>query len=92
MDAIHRHLARGDLADDTVADAVALRLSAAIEAIRTPEGALEARLFGEEWTIIWATRNRIAHGYAFIDLAIIRATVENDLPSFEATLQDELSR
>jgi uncharacterized protein with HEPN domain len=89
VEAIRRHMARGDVAGETVADAVALRLAAAIEALRTVDGALEARLFGDDWAIIWATRNRIAHGYGFIDLAIVRATVESDLPGFEAALREE---
>ena len=38
-----------------------------------------------------ATRNRIAHGYAYIDLAIIRDTVEHDLPEFEQLLRTTLT-
>lgn len=65
-------------------DTVILRLAAAIEAVHS--GDLGVRLFGEEWSIIWATRNRIAHGYAYIDHDMIRATVERDLPGFEKVL------
>ncbi|WP_431310334.1 HepT-like ribonuclease domain-containing protein [Luteimicrobium album] len=35
---------------------------------------------------MWATRNRIAHDYLEVDRAIIRATVEVDLPAFEESL------
>ena len=42
---------------------------------------------GEDWSVIWATRNRIAHGYTFIDRAMIEATLHKDLPGFEATLR-----
>lgn len=69
-----------------------MRLSAAIESVRTTDGALETRLFGKEWAVIWATRNRIAHGYAFVDPVIIRDTVKNNLPQFEQALRDELIR
>lgn len=48
------------------------------------------RMFGEDWVLMWATRNRIAHGYAFVDLSIIQSTVAEDLPLFEARLQREL--
>lgn len=41
---------------------------------------------------MWATRNRIAHGYAHVDLTIIRATVEQDLPGVETALNAELAR
>ena len=89
---LHAHLERGDLDDETVADAVNLRLAAAIEVLRTVDGALAARLFGEDWAVIWATRNRIAHGYAYIDMAMIRATVEQDLPELERVLEEEFAR
>lgn len=36
---------------------------------------------------MWATRNRIAHGYTFIDRDTIAATIDNDLPDFEATIR-----
>lgn len=32
---------------------------------RAPE--LTTDLFGDEWSVIWGMRNRIAHGYAWID-------------------------
>lgn len=75
-----------------VADAVALRLAAAIEAVHTADGSLEARLFGATWPVIWATRNRVAHGYVSIDHVIVRASVERDLPEFERILRTELDR
>jgi len=87
IDILRSHLTRGTLADATVADAVALRLAAAIEALHTRDGALEERLFGTGWHAIWSVRNRIAHGYAVFDLTIIRATVERDLPEFEERLR-----
>jgi uncharacterized protein with HEPN domain len=48
-------------------------------------------LFGGDWTIIWATRNRIAHGYAHISVDVIRATVADDLPDFEKRLRGALA-
>jgi uncharacterized protein with HEPN domain len=87
---LHRHLERADLADETVADAVSLRLAAAIESLSTASQSLRDRVFGGEWAIVWATRNRIAHGYAHIDLRIIRATIDRDLPQLEEALRAEL--
>jgi uncharacterized protein with HEPN domain len=86
--ALRRHLERGDLADETVADAVSLRLAAAIEALSDLEPEVREHLFGEEWKVIWATRNRIAHGYAFVDLSVIQDTVENDLPAVHDRLSN----
>ncbi|MFT4298229.1 MAG: DUF86 domain-containing protein [Aeromicrobium sp.] len=90
LDALHRHLSRHDLPDSTVADAVSMRLSAAIEALQHDHPSLGQRLFGEQWRQIWGTRNYIAHGYAFIDFATIADTVKNNLPEFERVLREEL--
>lgn len=89
---LRQHLQRGHLDDQTVADAVSLRLAAAIESISRASDDLRSRLFGDDWSLMWATRNRIAHGYAFIDLSIITATVTDDLPWFEAALEQEIER
>lgn len=55
IDVLKRHLNRGDLDDETVADAVSLRLAAAIEAIAEASPQLRERSFGDEWRIIWST-------------------------------------
>jgi uncharacterized protein with HEPN domain len=90
IEMLKRHLDRGDIADETVADAVSLRLAAAIEAISETTFEFRERTFGNDWKTIWATRNRIAHGYAYVDLGIIRATVEQDLPDFEQKLRQSI--
>ena len=87
---LRAHLSRGDLNDQTIADAVSLRLSAAIEAIAQGSDDLRERLFAGEWHIVWATRNRIAHSYIHIDHGLIAATVVDDLPAMEAALALEL--
>jgi len=92
LEALRRHLERGDLADETIADAVSLRLAAAIEALAGTTAGFREHLFAEEWSVMWATRNRIAHGYAYVDLAIIRATVEHDLPAVERKLRRSLEQ
>ncbi len=90
--ALKRHLDRGDLNDETVADAVGMRLAAAIEAMSGTSLEFREQHFGSDWKLIWATRNRIVHGYAFIDREIIQATVVNDLPGFERTLRSVLTQ
>ena len=89
--ALRRHLDRADMNDETVVDAVALRLSAAIETISATSDNFRERVFGDDWKNMWSTRNRIAHGYAYIDLRVIRATVEHDVPEFERRLRDARS-
>ena len=87
LEVLRDHQARGDLDYQTVADAVCLRLAAAIEAVANITVDVRASAFGADWPLIWATRNRIAHGYTFIDRHMIAATVDNDLPAFEATIR-----
>lgn len=89
---LRTHLSRGDLNDQTVADAVSLRLAAAIEAIAHGSDGLRERLFAGEWGIAWATRNRIVHSYIYIDHGIIAATVATDLPDLESALLAEIKR
>lgn len=87
LDAIDAHLARGDLDDQTIADAACLRLAAAIEAVSGIDTDIRTATFGPDWALIWATRNRIAHGYAFIDRNLIEATIAEDVPQFEASVR-----
>lgn len=84
------HLDARGLDDQTVADAVSLRLAAAIESLAQCSDEVRTRLFGDDWPLMWATRNRIAHGYAFIDFSIIQATVEDDLPELERVIHEAL--
>lgn len=62
-------------------------LSAAIESVASITDDLRSDAFGEDWPLIWATRNRVAHGYAFIDRTMIASTIDNDLPGFEAAIR-----
>lgn len=86
LGALRRHLRRTDLSDETVADAVSLRLAAMIDALAKTSEQARRRLVGDDWALIWGTRNRIVHGYATIDRDLIRATVEADLPGLEDRL------
>lgn len=87
LDAMHRHLERGTIDDETVADAVSLRLAAAIDALHRGAPELTTDLFGNEWPVIWGMRNRIAHGYAWINIETVKATVDEDLPAVEAAVR-----
>lgn len=94
IEALHQHLSRASMEDATVADAVSLRLAAAIEAAGRIDEAARRRIFGESWTLAWATRNRIVHGYIFVDRRIIESTVRHDLPGIESAIRlalEELS-
>ncbi len=91
IDVLKGHLTQGNLSDITIADAVNMRLSAAIETLAQTTPELREKYFGAEWQLMWATRNRISHSYSFVDVEIIQKTVENRLPHLEAQLRAALS-
>lgn len=96
VDALHHltvlrdHLTRGDLSDAVIADAVCLRLAAAIDSLARGSERLRTQVCGDEWHVVWATRNRIVHGYVDVDMNIVRLTVDSDLPGLERSLRDFL--
>lgn len=86
MTAIATHLKRGDLSDGLVFDAVRARLIEIGEAIKQ----LPAELLAQEPQIPWAEiagmRDRLAHRYFDTSHALVRATVDNDLPELRAAV------
>ncbi len=84
IEAIRHHLDRGDLDDGLVFDAVRVRLIEIGEAVKS----LPADVLAQEPTLPWsqiaAMRDRLAHRYFDTSHAIVRATVDRDLPDLEA--------
>jgi len=70
-----------DVSDQLVIDAVCMRLSAGLEVLSRLDAASRDGLFSDTWPLIWGMRNRIAHGYLQVDPAIIRRTLDADVPS-----------
>jgi uncharacterized protein with HEPN domain len=90
LDILNTYLDRGDLNDTLILDGVCMRLSSAIEALsRLPDGRAEA-LFEEQWRAMWGTRNRIAHGYVWVNHEIIDQAVHENVPEIIAILRREL--
>lgn len=83
--AIEAHLARGELADPLVFDAVRMRLIEVGEAIKDVDGPPRARA-DLSWRAVAGMRDHLAHRYFDADHTIIRATVENDLPPLVAAV------
>jgi uncharacterized protein with HEPN domain len=83
IDAIHSHLARGDLSDGLIFDAVRIRLLEIGEAVK----ALPAELLATEPSIPWSEiarmRDHLAYRYFDTSHAILQATVDHDLPDLE---------
>ncbi|UYG16693.1 DUF86 domain-containing protein [Brachybacterium huguangmaarense] len=93
IDRLLTYIERDGLSDDVVADAVCLRLAAAIDALNDDTvPPLGERLFGATWRSMRATRNYIAHAYAFVDMSLVSDTVDNDLPDVERVLREEYAR
>ena len=87
---ISEHRRRGGIEDVVTLDAICLHRASAIESLaRLPEKR-RRDLFGNEWHVIWATRNRIAHAYVRVDASIVAATLDHDVPPLIATLMAAL--
>lgn len=63
------------------------RLAAAIEELDRLDAATLLQEFGVNWKLIKATRNAIAHSYAFVDAALIRSTIAKDLTTLEVGVE-----
>ena len=87
IDAIRTHLARGDLSDGLVFDAVRVRLIEIGEAVKALPAALLAHEPDVPWTQIAGMRDRLAHRYFDTSHAILAATVESDLPELERAVR-----
>ena len=85
--AIRSHLQRGDLSDGLIFDAVRIRLLEIGEAVK----ALPAELLSSEPEIPWqqvaGMRNHLAHRYFDTSHAVLRATVDHDLPALARAVE-----
>jgi uncharacterized protein with HEPN domain len=91
IEILKSHLEHGGLEQILVADAVNMRLSAAIESLSQTTTGFREKYFAEEWQLMKATRNRISHGYSFVDQSIIQLTIVNRLPGMEDQLRAALA-
>ena len=91
-DAIGDHLTRGTLDDGLVFDAVRVRLIEIGEAVEAIDTALLAGEPDIPWTDVAAMRNHLAHRYFDTDHAIVRATIDHDLPPLTAAVRRLLDR
>jgi uncharacterized protein with HEPN domain len=85
--AIRSHLARGDLSDGLVFDAVRIRLLEIGEAVKAISPSLLATEPGLPWKNIAAMRDQLAHRYFDTEHAIVNGTVNEDLEPLLAAVQ-----
>ena len=87
VEAIHAHLERGGLDDGLVFDAVRVRLIEIGEAVRAIDPELLAREPSVPWADVAGMRNHLAHRYFDTAQAIVRATIDSDLPPLVAAVE-----
>jgi len=87
IDAIRSHLARGDLSDGLIFDAIRIRLLEIGEAVKALPCDLLATQSSIPWQQIARMRDHLAHRYFDTAHAILRATVDDDLPDLERAIQ-----
>jgi uncharacterized protein with HEPN domain len=83
IDAIHSHLARGNLSDGLVFDAVRIRLLEIGEAVKALPDELLLSEPGIPWRQIARMRDHLAHRYFDTSHAVLQGTVDHDLPELE---------
>jgi uncharacterized protein with HEPN domain len=85
--AVRSHLARGDLSDGMVFDAVRIRLLEIGEAVKAISPGLLATEPGIPWKNIAAMRDQLAHRYLDTEHGIVHGTVTEDLAPLLAAVQ-----
>lgn len=91
IEILKTHLERGSIEEVLIADAVNMRLSAAIESLSQASPEFRERYFASDWKLMKATRNRISHGYSFVNQSLIQLTIVNRLPALEEQLRTALT-
>jgi uncharacterized protein with HEPN domain len=87
LDVLRRHVDEAGMDDELGFDAASLRLSVAIDCVTRLPLDLQDVAYGDQRSAIRAMRNRIAHGYFWIDPDVVRDTVTHDLDPFEHRLR-----
>ena len=90
--AINSHLARGDLSDGLIFDAVRLRLIEIGEAVKLLDPKLVAQRPDIKWSDTAGMRDWLTHHYFDTSRAVVEATITEDLPSIEVAVLELQAR
>ncbi len=71
-------------------DAVIMRITQVAECARRLSPETAAAIGSVPWAALRGMRNRIVHDYAKVDLAVLKTTVERDLPAIAAAVRAAL--
>ena len=72
-------------------DAIIRKFEIIGEAVKQLSEAAKARRSDIQWRQIAGMRDRLMHGYFGVDLALVWATIERDLPVLNAAISELLS-
>ena len=86
IDVISTHLKRGSLSDGLIFDAVRVRLIEIGEAVKDIPSDLLAHERGIPWNEVARMRDHLAHRYFDTSHAVVKTTVERDLPELAAAV------
>lgn len=90
--AINSHLARGDLSDGLIFDAVRLRLIEIGEAVKLLDPKLVAQRPDIKWSDAAGMRDWLTHHYFDTSRAVVEATITEDIPSLEVAVLELQAR
>ncbi len=85
--AIRSHLARGELSDGLIYDAVRVRLIEIGEAVKGLDPSLTATEAGIPWRDVARLRDHLAHRYFDTSHSVLASTVAHDLPELERAIE-----
>jgi uncharacterized protein with HEPN domain len=85
--AIRQHLARGELSDALIYDAVRMRLVEIGEAVKDIDEATLAFEVLIPWSSIAGMRDRLTHHYFDTSVEIVQATVRDEIPLLDAAVR-----
>jgi len=86
LELVASYVAREDRTKQLVLDAISMRIIAGVEALNKLDPQRREELFGDGWTHMRAMRNRIAHGYEFVDPEVVLETATRDVPRVLETI------
>jgi uncharacterized protein with HEPN domain len=92
IEAIRSHVARGELVDGLIFDAVRIRLLEIGEAVKALPDDLLASEPDIPWRQVARMRDHLAHRYFDTSHGIVQATLDHDLPELEEAVRRLASR
>ena len=91
LELVASYSTRSKTPDQLTLDAIGMRIIAGVESLAKLPDERRDELFGDSWAQMRAMRNRLVHGYEFVDSSIVIRTALEEVPqvmSIIATVLD----